>query len=138
MNADVFIDTNILVYAHDRDAGWKHQIARDCVKELWLSKCYPAISVQVLQELFVNLRRLGLSVEEARAIAHDYAVWRVADNTLALCLRAIDEVNRWQVSYWDGLILAAARAMGVDTLWTEDLNEHQDYGGIRVLNPLKR
>jgi predicted nucleic acid-binding protein len=136
MAADLFVDTNILVYAHDRDAGRKHKVARDRVRDLWLSERYPAISVQVLQELFVNLRRRDVPPSEARETLRDYAAWRVAETTVALCLQATDEVERWQVSFWDGLILAAARSMGATTLWSEDLNVGQDYGGIHVVNPL--
>ncbi len=136
MNDELFVDTNILVYAHDRDAGRKHRVARERVRDLWLSDRYPAISVQVLQELFVNLRRRDVPLSEARDIISDYSAWRVAETTVALCLQAADEVERWQVSFWDGLILAAARTMGATILWSEDLNAGQNYGGIQVVNPL--
>lgn len=136
MPADVFVDTNILVYAHDRDAGRKHARARDLVKEAWLSDTFPAISVQVLQELFVNLRNHGVSLADAREIVSDYSSWRVAGNTVDLCLQAIEESERWHVSFRDGLILAAARSMRATILWSEDLNAGQDFGGIRVVNPL--
>ncbi len=136
MPADVFVDTNILVYAHDRDAGRKHARARDLLEKAWLSDKFPAISVQVLQELFVNLRKHGVSLAEAREIVSDYSSWRVAGNTVDLCLQAIEESERWQVSFWDGLILAAARSLRATIVWSEDLNTGQDFGGIRVVNPL--
>jgi predicted nucleic acid-binding protein len=133
---EIFIDTNILVYAHDRDAGGKRDRARELVKELWSSGKAPAISVQVLQELFVNLHRRGVSVEEAREVVRDYSTWRVAENTVELCVSATNEMEQWKVSFWDGLILAAARAMRSSVLWSEDFNVGQSYSGITVLNPL--
>jgi len=110
MPADIFVDTNILVYAHDRDAGAKHEQACARLKELWRADEAPWLSVQVLQEFFVNLCRLGVPLAEAR--------------------------ERWRVSFWDALILAAAREAGAKTLWSEDINPGQDYGGSRVVNPL--
>ncbi len=136
MPDDVFVDTNILVYAHDRDAGAKHICARELVKQAWMSEKFPALSVQVLQELFVTLCRRGVDVAEAREIARDYSSWRVVDNTVPLCLQAMGEMERWQLSFWDGLILAAARSMQAKILWSEDLNTGQDFDGIRVVNPL--
>ncbi len=136
MPADIFVDTNILVYAHDRDAGAKHEQACARLRELWRADEAPWLSVQVLQEFFVNLCRLGVPLAEAREAMTDYAQWRVIENTVALCERGIAEMDRWRVSFWDGLILAAAREAGATTLWSEDLNPGQDYGGIRVVNPL--
>ena len=136
MSAEVFVDTNILVYAHDRDAGAKHEQARTKLKELWGSDDAPWISVQVLQEFFVNLRRLGVPHTAAREALADYTQWRVIENTVALCQRAVAEMERWRLSFWDALILAAAREAGATTIWSEDLSAEQDYGGIRVVNPL--
>jgi predicted nucleic acid-binding protein len=136
MSADIFVDTNILVYAHDRDAGRKHEQARARLQELWRADEAPWLSVQVLQEFFVNLHRLGVPLAETREALADYARWNVVENTVALCERGIVEMERWRVSFWDGLILAAAREAGATTLWSEDLNPGQDYDGIRVVNPL--
>ncbi|MDA0321235.1 MAG: PIN domain-containing protein [Verrucomicrobia bacterium] len=137
MPADLFIDSNILVYAHDRDAGTKHEKAKQRLEEAWQGAEPASISVQVLQEFFINLARLGVPVAEARSAARDYASWRVVENTVSLMESGIDEMARWQTSFWDGLIIAAARHAGATTLWTEDLNEGQDYGGLRVVNPLR-
>jgi predicted nucleic acid-binding protein len=136
MPADLFVDTNILVYAHDLDAGERHRAAQARVRKLWEAEEAPWVSVQVLQELFVNLCRLGVSVPEAREVLIDYSRWRVIQNTVALCEGGIREMQNWGLSFWDGLILAAARKAGAKTLWTEDLNPGQDYGGIRAENPL--
>jgi predicted nucleic acid-binding protein len=137
MPGDVFVDANILVYAHDRDAGVKHAQARQRVAELWQAETMPWVSVQVLQEFFVNLHRKGVPLATSRSAVQDYSKWRVVENTVALLNRGLSEMERWQLSFWDGLILAAARQAGVSTLWTEDLSEGQDYGGICVVNPLK-
>ncbi|OGV65725.1 MAG: hypothetical protein A3K19_25880 [Lentisphaerae bacterium RIFOXYB12_FULL_65_16] len=136
MPADLFVDTNILVYAHDRDAGRKHARARALVESAWREDSWPHVSVQVLQELFVNLHRKGLTVPEARATVADYAQWPVVQNTVALIDGAADEMTRWRLSFWDSLILAAARSAGASVIWSEDLSDTQDYDGIHVENPL--
>jgi predicted nucleic acid-binding protein len=135
MPAEVFLDTNILVYAYDADAGEKRIIALGLAERGWLQLGGTAISVQVLQELYVNLVRKGRTHEEASVIIHDLSVWPVVENTLSLLHNAIALKDRWQTSLWDALILAAAQHSGADTLISEDLNHGQDYGGIRVMNP---
>jgi predicted nucleic acid-binding protein len=135
MSADCFVDTNILVYAHDREAGDKHEIAKRLVATLWREPKWPAVSVQVLQELYVNLHRKGVSLVEARETVGDYAAWQVVDNTLSLLEAGIDEMGRWQISFWDSLIVAAARQAGVSVIYSEDLSANQDYAGLRVVNP---
>jgi predicted nucleic acid-binding protein len=136
MRAEIFVDANILVYAHDLDAGDKHERAKTLIRDLWNRPQPPAISVQVLQEVFVNLHRHGVALTEAREVLRDYRCWCAVDNTAALCDRAVGEMERWQTSFWDALILAAARSTGASVLWSEDFSTGQDYGGIRVVNPL--
>ncbi len=137
MNVDVFVDTNILVYAHDKDAGEKHVVARGLTQDFWGKRETPCLSVQVLQELHVNLVKKGTEVEHSAEIARRYLSWRVVDNTRDLFEQALREQRRWQISYWDALIIAAAKQAGVSTVWSEDLSEGQDYGGIQIVNPLK-
>ncbi len=137
MPADVFVDTNILVYAHDVDAGVKHEKARDLVAEAWRGSPLPWLSIQVLQELLVTLRRRNVGSREARQTAEDYMQWRVVENTLSLFVAGLDEMARWQVSLWDAMILAAARRGGATVLWSEDMSDGQDYGGVQVVNPLE-
>jgi predicted nucleic acid-binding protein len=134
---DLFVDTNILVYAHDRDAGAKHETASERVAELWRGEQSPSISVQVLQELYVNVVRKGVSDDIARELVNDYMTWRVINNTAALLTSAIECRELWQLSLWDGLIIAAAQAAGATTLWSEDLNAGQRYGNVIVVNPLR-
>lgn len=137
MSAEVFVDTNILVYAHDLDAGAKHERAKQLVGECWQSFPLPWISVQVLQELLVTLRRKGVEPVAARQTVEDYSLWRVVENDLALFRAGMDQMTRWQISFWDGLILAAARSRGATIIWSEDLNDEQDYDGVRVRNPFR-
>lgn len=135
MNAECFVDTNILVYAHDQDAGGKHKTAKRLVAGLWKQRVWPVVSVQVLQELYVNLHRKGVSIAEAKEVVGDYSAWQVVENTVSVLEAGIDEMRRWQFSFWDSLILAAARQAGVSVIYSEDMSDSQDYAGLRVENP---
>ena len=134
---ELFIDTNVLVYAHDLDAGKKHDKAKSLIADLWRSDPLPWISVQVLQELLVSLRRKDVPLSEIRGTVEDYARWRVVENTVRIVEMGLSEMERWQLSFWDALILAAARQTGATRIWSEDLSDTQDYGGIRIVNPLR-
>ncbi len=137
MPADLFVDTNVLVYAYDVDAGDKHEQAKDLLKGLWKAQPLPWISVQVLQELLVTLRRKGVSAAEARETVEDQMRWRVVENSVGVFKAGLYEMERWQLSLWDGLILAAARSVGVSTVYSEDLSDEQDYDGILIVNPFR-
>jgi predicted nucleic acid-binding protein len=102
-----FVDANILVYAEDRDVGSKHTIARDLVAGLWRSG-EGVLSVQVLQEFFVNITRKvprPLSSDAALAIVEEYLTWRVVENTGGLLLAGIRLASTLKVSFWDALVL---------------------------------
>ena len=137
MSAGKFLDTNILLYAYDLGAPAKREVALGLVEQGWASPGSMAISVQVLQEMHVNLVRRGLAREDATEIIRDFSNWPVIDNSLELFLAALKEQARWQLSLWDALILAAARASGATELITEDLAHGQDYGGVLVVNPFR-
>lgn len=137
MKAIRFFDTNILLYAYDLDAPAKRAIAVRLIEEGWAPDGRAAISVQVLQEMHVNLTRRGVIPLEASRIVRDYAIWPVVDNTLEVFQAALAEQTRWKISLWDSLILAAARASGASELITEDFNHGQDYDGVRALNPFR-
>ncbi len=137
MAAHRFLDTNILVYAFDLDAPAKRTVATRLVEEGWRMLGETALSVQVLQELHVNLRRRGCTPVEAARVVRDFGSWPVIDNTWSLLVAAMEAQARWQISLWDALILEAARASGARDLLTEDLNHRQDYGGVRVINPFR-
>ena len=134
-----FVDTTILVYAHDVSAGEKRTRARQLVDGL-LTTNSGAVSIQVLQELFVTLTRKipqPLSVDEARAIVADLASWRVMEPTRQDVLGAIDAALRWQVSFWDAMILHAASKAQATVVWSEDLSDGQRYGAVVVRNPFR-
>jgi predicted nucleic acid-binding protein len=133
-----FVDTNILLYAHDRSAGLKHEGACQLIESLWNSG-QGVLSTQVLQELCVNLRRKishPLPVEEIRQVIQDYLSWEIVVNTPASVLQALEIEVRHQTSFWDALILQAAESSGASVLYSEDLAAGQKYGVVQVVNPL--
>jgi predicted nucleic acid-binding protein len=138
MNARFFVDTNILVYAHDRSAGLKHQRAAKLIEDLW-NGGNGALSTQVLQEFCINVRRKAgnpLPIDELRIILREYSTWQVVTNTPESVLRALDIEARYQTSFWDALILQAAQEAGASILYSEDMAHNQRYGTIQVVNPL--
>jgi predicted nucleic acid-binding protein len=134
--SDRFIDTNILVYAYDLDERKKRAIALKLVEDGFIAG-NSSVSVQVLQELLINLERKKVKRADAEQIVRDVAQWTVVENTVDLFLAALNERTRWGISFWDGLILAAAKESGASELFSEDLSHGQDYGGICVVNPFK-
>jgi len=133
---DIFIDTNILVYAHDVDAGTKHEAAKACVIAQWRAANLPSVSVQVLQELYVNLVAKKTAPDVAREMVSDYSRWNVIMNDVSLLTEGMHLHERLPVSFWDALILAAAKRANARVLWSEDLNPGQIYDGVEVVNPL--
>ncbi len=134
-----FVDTNIFIYAHDRDAGVKHERARQLLEHLWTSG-QGALSTQVLQELCVNLRRRirhPLPAEEIKKLVEDYLSWEIVINTPQSILAALEIEARYKVSYWDALILQAAETCGAAVLYSEDLAHRQRYGAVEVVDPLR-
>lgn len=133
-----FVDTNILICAHDRSAGVKHDRARRTVEELWNSGD-GVLSTQVLQELCINLRRKiakPLPVDEVRQLIEDYLSWEVVVNTPVSVLQALEIEARHKISFWDALVLQAAESAGAEVLYSEDLTSGHHYGTIQVVNPL--
>jgi predicted nucleic acid-binding protein len=134
-----FIDTNIFIYAHDREAGVKHERARQLLEHLWTTG-QGALSTQVLQELCVNLRRRirhPLPAEEIKKLVEDYLSWEIVINTPQSILAALEIEARYKVSYWDALILQAAESCGAAVLYSEDLAHRQRYGAVEVVDPLR-
>ena len=132
-----FVDTNVLVYAHDVTAGDKHSRARALVEELWDNR-QGCLSVQVLQEFFVTTTRKipkPLEASAAARIIEDLAHWHVHAPAAHDVLAAVDIHQRTGVSFWDAMILRSAQELGCQVLHSEDLNPGQDYEGIQVANP---
>lgn len=139
MSDRYFVDTNILMYAHDNTAGEKHERAKSLVEELWRER-KGVVSTQVLQELAVNLRRKAartLDAKATREIVADYLTWQVVVNGGESILEALDLEARFQISFWDALVVQAAQASGAEILYSEDLSDGQTYGPVRVINPLR-
>lgn len=138
MTAVVFVDTNILIYAHDQDAGVKRERAMAKLRELWDSGA-GRLSVQVLQEFYVNAtQKLTTPVARstAREIIKTYGVWIRHPTTVETVTRATELAELARISFWDALIVAAAEAVDAEELLSEDLNDGQAIAGIKVVNPL--
>ena len=135
-----FVDTNVLLYsvstaAEDRS---KLQTALSLLdsKEL-------VLSVQVLQEFYIQATRNNkpgqLTHEQAILLIESFLLrYPVQAMTVSLMRSALAAKERYRISYWDAAVIEAARASGCDTVLTEDLNDGQDYGGVRVANPFRK
>jgi predicted nucleic acid-binding protein len=137
MTAEAFLDSNVLLYscsAAPDDAG-KRQVAEDLILN------HPfAISAQVLQEFIANALckpRLGITESNIDATLQLAAMVRVQPVTHELVVSAVMLRRRFQLSQWDATIIAAAAELGCKTVYSEDMNDGQDYAGVRVLNPFK-
>ncbi len=136
MSGKTFVDTNVLIYAHDVDAKEKHAIAKRALSELWANRT-GCLSMQVLQEFYVNVtRKLSrpLMKKAARAVVDRYAIWCI-DTTpaeIAIAFRIEDEAR---IGFWDALICAVALKTGAEQILSEDLNAGQKIAGVRIVNP---
>jgi predicted nucleic acid-binding protein len=139
MNDRVFVDTNVLVYAHDLDAGTKHAVAERLLRDLWESEA-GIISTQVLQEFYVNVTRkisTPISPPEARGILSAYAAWQVELTRPADVLQVSEVQERYRLSFWDAMIIVTAAKGQAAVLVTEDLNPGQIIEGVQIINPLQ-
>jgi len=137
MSDKSFVDTNILIYAYDVDAGAKHATAADVLRRLWHNG-YGVLSTQVLQEFYVNVTAKipkPITPGEARAVISRYLAWPVEANTADAVIRASEIQERHHLSFWDALIIAAAVKAGALTLLSEDLNHGQVIEGVKIVNP---
>jgi len=133
-----FVDTNILVYAEDRDAGRKHTAALAAVRALWDDR-QGVVSVQVLQEYFITVTRKlkkPMTTDKASEAVREYLTWTVVENTGLLLVAAIGLQRRTRLSFWDALIVQAALDADCDLLFSEDLNAGQRFGKLTIVNPL--
>jgi predicted nucleic acid-binding protein len=137
MSVRSFVDTNVLLYAYDRDAGRKHEVAKRVLADLWVTR-NGILSTQVLQEFYVNVTRkirTPLLQARARSAVQDYGAW---------CVPAIDKADidaafriedEARIGFWDALIVATAARSGAVRLLSEDLNAGQTIAGVRIDNP---
>src|SRR6266849_4713799 len=128
MSDRTFVDTNVLIYAHDVDAKAKHEVAKS------------VLGLQVLQEFYVNVTRkiaTPLSKDLARIVVNSYALWCV-ETTPAEITTAFRIEDESRIGFWDALIVASAVKSGCVQIFSEDLNAKQIISGIRVENPFNR
>lgn len=131
----VFLDTNVLVYASDRDEPGKRRRARRLLRAT-ADDGNGVISTQVVQEFFVSAtRKLAIEPLKAKAIVVTLHRLEILQITLEDINQAIDGVVLWQVSFWDALILTVAGRANCAVVYSEDLNAGQRYGGVEVRNP---
>ena len=136
MTGRTFVDTNVLIYAHDVDAGTKRQTAQAILRGLW-SERTGTLSIQVLQEFYVNVTRKiprPISKQSARILVTTYAAWCV-DTTPAEIATAFQIEDASRIGFWDALIVASALKSGAERIVSEDLNAGQLIAGILVENP---
>ncbi len=137
MSGKVFVDTNILIYAYDLDAGEKNVISAAILRDLW-ENGMGVISTQVLQEFYVNVTRkieTHLTKSQARGIIESYLVWPVEVNDARTVLAASEIEERNRLSFWDAMIVASACRANAEKILTEDLNPGQEIEGILIENP---
>lgn len=134
-----FVDTNILVYAYDLDAGEKHEQAKEVVVGLWRTHL-GAVSIQGLQEFYVTVTRKlprPMTKSTAQEVVATYEAWPVYSPRVADLIIASELEARHRLSFWDALIIVAARECGATTLLSEDLHSGQRIAGLTVVNPLR-
>ena len=136
MSAVRFVDTNVLIYAA---SPAPHEADKQNAAQRLLEAGNLALSVQVLQEFYhqaTRANRLGaVTQDQALQFIESIGHFPVQDVTLDVFRAGVVISRRFRLSYWDGAILAAARALGCDAVYSEDLSPQQDYNGLRVINP---
>ena len=132
-----FVDTNVLIYAHDPGERHKSAAADAVLTRLWADGT-GALSTQVLQEFYnVATGKLNprLSPQRARTVVADYAEWTTVETTAQLIVSASVLHEEHKINFWDALIVEAALLSGADTLLTEDLQHGRRFGELTVHNP---
>lgn len=133
----VFVDTNILLYARDRSEPEKQKVAEACLAELW-DRRNGCVSVQVLNEFYVNATQKlkpGMKRDDAWEVVEALATWNPITLDMPLISRGFILQDRYRLSFWDALIVAAAELGGCVEIISEDLSDGVMYAGVRVRNP---
>ncbi len=134
-----FIDTNVLVYAYDADAGDKHKKAGAVLRNCWETES-GALSIQVLQEFYVTVtRKLSKTVSKqaTREIIQTYEAWPVYHPTIEDIIAASELEEQHSLPFWDALVVIAAQKSGALTLVSEDLQDGRQIGSLKITNPFK-
>ncbi len=124
MTGRIFVDTNILIYAHDLDSGVKHETATALLRQLWEEET-GVLSTQVIQEFYVNITRKTphpLSPAQARGLIDNYFAWPAVVNGTETIRRASEIEERYRLAFWDALIIAAAVQANADRVVSEDFS----------------
>ncbi len=130
-----FVDTNVLVYAHDAADPDRHARAAGLLRRLWADGA-GVLSTQVLAEFYsVATRKLGMPPADAREIALLYGTWRVVEADVPMLAAAMERHERDALAWWDCLILEAALRAGADRLASEDFEAGRSFGALQVVNP---
>jgi predicted nucleic acid-binding protein len=137
MTAPVFVDTNVLVYAHQENEPRKQPLAAHWLELLWRDRS-GRTSVHVLNEYYVTLTRKikpALSAGDAWDHVRNLLTWNPQPTDAELMLRAHEVEQRYRLSWWDSLIVGAAQLQNCAVLLTEDLQDHAIYGSVTIRNP---
>jgi predicted nucleic acid-binding protein len=137
MPDSVFVDTNVLLYSFDSRDPIKRAQARQWLDYLWRTG-EGRMSWQVLHEFYANaIRKLGVPSLEARETVSVFSRWRPMGIDFAVVERGWYWMDRAQLSYWDGLILASAERLGCPLLLSEDFQSGRSYEGVRIVSPFE-
>jgi predicted nucleic acid-binding protein len=133
-----FVDTNVLLYEYDEGDLRKRDRAREWMNWLW-QNASGVVSWQVLQEFYWNaVRKLAVPTDQARQAVILFAQWHPPDVTLVLFERAWFWTDNAQITFWDGMIVAAAERAGCRWLLTEDLQPGRVFAATTVLSPFDK
>jgi predicted nucleic acid-binding protein len=139
MSGKAFVDTNVLIYAHDESAADKNKRAVELIGLLWAER-RGVLSTQVLQEFAVNLRkrtRVSLSLDETKRRVENFLKWEVVTNVPRSIFRSLEIEERHNISFWDAMILQAAESANCEVLYSEDFAHGREYEGVLVVNPFQ-
>ena len=139
MPDSIFVDTNILVYAHDISAGIKHTTAKNLIQELWESKA-GCLSIQVMQEFYVTVtKKVPTPMDHltATGVIRDLRYWKVHEPKIDDVISAIDIHQQYHISFWDAMVLQSAFQLKCSLIWSEDLNPDQVYESMKLVNPFQ-
>jgi len=133
-----FLDTNVLLYAV---SGEEQETEKAAIAAALLQSNDLALSLQVLQEFYVQATRVTrprrLPNEKAQAFIESWLRFQIQEMTVGILRAALEASQRFQLSYWDAAIIESARALGCSEVLSEDLNDGQQYAGLRVRNPFR-
>jgi len=136
VSGKIFVDSNILVYAHDVDEPQKREIAIEIFERLWMAGA-GVLSMQVLQEFYsVATRKIATPLPKriAREVVERISPWCI-ETTPKEIASAFQIEDAAKISFWDALIVAAALKSGAAEILSEDMNHGQTIVGIRIVNP---